>query len=91
MPKKTPPPPVAPSQEHPIAEAIGRALGTIAKKAGLVHAEPPAPKPTPPTKKQRATTKKTTKKAARKKPAAKKQTAKKTATKKKSAKSAKKQ
>ena len=31
-------------EEHPIATAIGKTLGTIAKKTGLSHAEPAAPK-----------------------------------------------
>ena len=40
MPKKTPATPVAPVAAHPIAAAIGRTLGMMAKSTGLVHAEP---------------------------------------------------
>jgi hypothetical protein len=39
MPKATSAPK---SEDHPIATAIGKALGTIVKKAGLATAEPPA-------------------------------------------------
>lgn len=70
MPKKTSVPPVDPAAAHPIAAAIGRTLGMMAKSTGLVHSEPVA-EPLP-AKKKRAPAKKKTVKKQVSKPAAKK-------------------
>ena len=72
-------PPASLSLDHQLATAIGKTLGTIARKAGLGNAAPVrAPKKRTPRKAEKAATKRSVKNAATAQRAAKKAVAKKT-------------